>query len=67
MLVFIQLYTTNSILTTGDGIATAFKAGVELSNMEFIQFHPTSLIGNNILISESARGRGCRLNSMKMV
>ena len=50
--------TTNSILTTGDGIATAFKAGVELSNMEFIQFHPTSMIENNILISESARGEG---------
>lgn len=50
--------TTNSILTTGDGIATAFKAGVELSNMEFIQFHPTSLIESNILISESARGEG---------
>ena len=43
MQVFIQ-NTTNSILTTGDGIATAFKAGVELSNMEFIQFHPTSMI-----------------------
>lgn len=50
--------TTNSLLTTGDGIATAFKAGVELSNMEFIQFHPTSMIENNILISESARGEG---------
>lgn len=56
-----SINTTNSILTTGDGIATAFKAGVELSNMEFIQFHPTSLIGNNILISESARGEGAYL------
>ena len=50
--------TTNSVLTTGDGIATAFKAGVELSNMEFVQFHPTSMIDNHILISESARGEG---------
>lgn len=51
-------FTTNSYATTGDGIAVAFKAGAKLSNMEFIQFHPTSLLNKNILISESARGEG---------
>lgn len=51
-------YTTNSNSTTGDGIAAAFRAGCELSNMEMIQFHPTAMSGNNILISESARGEG---------
>jgi len=51
-------FTTNSYSNTGDGLAVAFKAGVELSNMEFIQFHPTALKDSNILISESARGEG---------
>ncbi len=51
-------YTTNSLSTTADGIAIAFKAGANLSNMEFIQFHPTTLENTNILISESARGEG---------
>ena len=51
-------HTTNSYSNSGDGIAVAFNAGVELSNMEFIQFHPTTLENSNILISESARGEG---------
>ena len=51
-------HTTNSYSNTADGIAIAFDAGVELSNMEFVQFHPTSLENSNILISESARGEG---------
>lgn len=51
-------FTTNSHSTTGDGIAAAFRAGCELSNMEMVQFHPTAMIENNILISESARGEG---------
>ena len=51
-------HTTNSYSNTADGIAIAFDAGVELSNMEFVQFHPTSLESSNILISESARGEG---------
>lgn len=53
-----QQFTTNSYASTGDGIAAAFKAGCKLSNMEFIQFHPTALENKNILISESARGEG---------
>jgi len=51
-------YTTNSYGSTGDGIAVALRAGAVLSDMEFIQFHPTALYGSSILISESARGEG---------
>ena len=51
-------FTTNSYASTGDGIALAFRAGAKISNMEFIQFHPTALENKNILISESARGEG---------
>lgn len=51
-------HTTNSYASTGDGIAVALKYGVEVSNLEFVQFHPTSMLGNSILISESARGEG---------
>jgi len=49
---------TNSYGSSGDGIATVLRAGGELSNMEFVQFHPTTLKGSNILVSESARGEG---------
>ena len=51
-------FNTNSYATTGDGVVAAFRAGCELSNMEYIQFHPTALSSNCILISESARGEG---------
>ena len=51
-------HTTNSYSNTADGIAIAFNSGVKLSNMEFVQFHPTSLENTNVLISESARGEG---------
>ncbi len=53
-----QNFTTNSYSNTADGIAIALRAGAKLSNMEFIQFHPTALVNSNILISESARGEG---------
>ncbi len=49
---------TNSATSTGDGLSAILRAGGELSNLEFVQFHPTTLKGNNILISESARGEG---------
>ena len=49
---------TNAIINTGDGQALALQAGASLKDMEFVQFHPTSLLGSNILISEAARGEG---------
>ena len=50
--------TTNSLHSTGYGMALAYWAGAPLEDMEFIQFHPTTLYGTNILISEAARGEG---------
>jgi succinate dehydrogenase / fumarate reductase flavoprotein subunit len=49
---------TNALINTGDGQYLAFKAGAALKDMEFVQFHPTTLYGTNILISEAARGEG---------
>ncbi len=51
-------YTTNAYGSTGDGIAAVVRAGGAISDMEFIQFHPTALKDSSILISESARGEG---------
>jgi len=51
-------YTTNAYGSTGDGIASILRAGGAVSDMEFIQFHPTALKHSAILISESARGEG---------
>ncbi len=55
-----QMYekTTNAVTCTGDGLAMALRVGCALKDMEFIQFHPTSLHGPNILITEAARGEG---------
>jgi len=49
---------TNALVNTGDGMALALRAGAPLKDMEFVQFHPTTLFGTNILISEAARGEG---------
>jgi len=46
------------LINTGDGAALAFRAGVPLKDMEFVQFHPTTLYGTNILITEAACGEG---------
>ncbi len=49
---------TNAVINTGDGAALALQAGCPLEDMEFVQFHPTTLFGTNILITEGARGEG---------
>lgn len=49
---------TNALINSGSGIAMAYQAGIPLKDMEFIQFHPTTLYGTNILITEGARGEG---------
>jgi fumarate reductase flavoprotein subunit len=51
-------FTTNGAVVTGDGMALAYRAGVPLKDMEFVQYHPTGLPGTGILITEAARGEG---------
>ena len=58
-------HSTNATGSTGDGIAAAIRAGAHLSDMEFVQFHPTGLKNSSILISESARGAGGYLVNSK--
>ena len=58
-------FTTNSEGATGDGIAAVLRAGGTISDMEFVQFHPTALKGSSTLISESARGEGGYLVNSK--
>lgn len=58
-------HSTNAVGTTGDGLAVAIRAGARVSDMEFVQFHPTALRGSSILISESARGAGGHLLNSK--
>jgi succinate dehydrogenase / fumarate reductase flavoprotein subunit len=50
--------TSNSMQSTGFGMSLAYRAGVALEDMEFVQFHPTTIIGTNILMTEGARGEG---------
>jgi succinate dehydrogenase / fumarate reductase flavoprotein subunit len=58
-------FTTNAYGSTGDGVAAVLRAGGAVSDMEFIQFHPTALKHSSILISESARGEGGYLVNSK--
>ena len=58
-------HSTNSSSTTGDGITAAIRAGARVSDMEFVQFHPTALKNSSVLISESARGAGGYLLNSK--
>jgi len=62
-----QVYarSTNTLINSGIGMAVAYYAGVPLKDMEFVQFHPTSIIGTNILMTEGARGEGGYLVNAK--
>jgi succinate dehydrogenase / fumarate reductase flavoprotein subunit len=51
-------FATVSQASTGDGISIAYRAGIPIKDMEFVQFHPTGLVPSGILISEAARGEG---------
>ena len=58
-------FTTFSHTATGDGMTIAYRAGVQLKDMEFIQFHPTGLVPPGVLITEGARGEGGHLLNSK--
>jgi len=62
---WIYSISTNSMINTGNGMTIAYRAGVPLKDMEFIQFHPTGLYPSGLLITEGARGEGGYLVNSK--
>jgi succinate dehydrogenase / fumarate reductase, flavoprotein subunit len=56
---------TNALICTGDGMALAYRAGASLLDMEMVQYHPTTLKGNGVLLTEAARGEGAYLLNAK--
>jgi fumarate reductase flavoprotein subunit len=56
-------FTTNAAIKSGDGMALAYRAGIGLKDMEFVQYHPTGLPGTGILITEASRGEGGHLKN----
>lgn len=52
---------TNALIVTGDGMGLAYNVGAQLMDMEMVQYHPTTLAGSGVLISEAARGEGAYL------
>ena len=57
--------TTNALICTGDGMALSYRAGAPLMDMEMVQYHPTTLKSNGVLITEAARGEGAYLINAK--
>ena len=58
-------FTTNGMIKTGDGMSLAYRAGVGLKDMEFVQYHPSGLPGTGILITEATRGEGGYLRNSR--
>ena len=58
---------TNALIVTGDGIGQAYASGADLMDMEMIQYHPTTLKGSGVLITEGARGEGAYLLNLSLI